>query len=85
MSALSTYDCAMCEEDALAHLTGMDRLLARRFVVCRTCGNKRCPKASAHWQECTGSNDADQPGSFFGPKESWPTKQRALPSEGVAK
>ncbi len=74
MSALSEHDCAVCEDAALSKLPQMDQLFARRFIVCRTCGNKRCPKASAHWQECTGSNESGQVGSFYGPKESWPVQ-----------
>ena len=35
------------------------------FVVCSSCGNKRCPKATDHRLECTGSNDPGQPGSRF--------------------
>jgi hypothetical protein len=27
------------------------------FVVCQVCGNKRCPKAEDHAQQCTGSNE----------------------------
>lgn len=30
--------------------------------VCPECGNKRCPKATLHTLECTGSNE---PGSLF--------------------
>lgn len=30
------------------------------MVVCTECGNKRCPKAEAHWYRCTGSNEPDQ-------------------------
>lgn len=33
------------------------------FIVCATCGNKRCPKAQSHANECTGSNEPGQPGS----------------------
>lgn len=33
--------------------------------LCTICGNKRCPKATAHWQECTASNATGQPGSVF--------------------
>lgn len=36
----------------------------RRFVVCSVCGNKRCPKATDHRNECTGSNRAE-PGSAY--------------------
>ena len=34
------------------------------MVVCPTCGNKRCPKASDHELECTNSNEPGQPGSI---------------------
>lgn len=36
------------------------------FVVCPTCGNKRCPRATDHLNACTGSNEPDQPGSIYG-------------------
>ena len=35
------------------------------FIVCETCGNKRCPKATDHELECTGSNEPGQVGSSF--------------------
>lgn len=35
------------------------------FVVCATCGNKRCPKANDHAHECTGSNEPGQKGSAY--------------------
>jgi hypothetical protein len=36
-----------------------------RFVVCPTCGNKRCPKANNHSLACSGSNATGQPGSSW--------------------
>ena len=36
-----------------------------RFIVCPTCGNKRCPHASDHDYPCTGSNEPGQEGSVF--------------------
>jgi len=33
------------------------------FIVCETCGNKRCPRAEFHENECSGSNEPGQPGS----------------------
>lgn len=36
------------------------------MVVCPTCGNKRCPKASDHELACTNSNEPGQPGSVYG-------------------
>lgn len=41
----------------------------RRFPtmhLCPSCGNKRCPKATAHWLDCTGSNAPEQDGSDYG-------------------
>lgn len=36
-----------------------------RMILCPTCGNKRCPKASDHRLACTGSNNPGQPGSIY--------------------
>lgn len=36
------------------------------FMVCRTCGNKRCPKATDCSMACTNSNVAGQAGSIYG-------------------
>lgn len=35
------------------------------MVLCPTCGNKRCPKASDHELACTNSNEPGQPGSVY--------------------
>jgi len=36
-----------------------------RMILCEHCGNKRCPHASDHRLECTGSNASGQPGSVY--------------------
>ena len=36
-----------------------------RMILCRDCGNKRCPKASDHRNACTQSNEAGQDGSVY--------------------
>jgi len=36
-----------------------------RFVVCPECGNKRCPKANDHRNDCSGSNEPGQDGSAY--------------------
>jgi hypothetical protein len=46
--------------DALWNPPGMP------FIVCKICGNKRCPKATDHINECTKSNEFGQPGSIYG-------------------
>lgn len=38
---------------------------ARRMILCPTCGNKRCPKASNHVLDCTRSNEPGQDGSVY--------------------
>lgn len=38
----------------------------RPFIVCSKCGNKRCPKATNHEYECTGSNEPGQLDSIYG-------------------
>lgn len=43
-----------------------------RLIVCRQCGNKRCPHASDHDLACTGNNEPGQAGSIF-PKTSYVT------------
>lgn len=35
------------------------------MILCPTCGNKRCPHASDHRNDCTGSNEPNQPGSVY--------------------
>ena len=36
-----------------------------QMVLCPTCGNKRCPKATDHRLDCTGSNEQNQKGSIY--------------------
>lgn len=40
-------------------------LTSTRMILCPSCRNKRCPKASYHQLACTGSNEPGQPGSVF--------------------
>ena len=61
--------CATCIEavkQAELDATG-DTLayLCRYMVLCPTCGNKRCPKATHHGYECSGSNTPGQTGSWY--------------------
>lgn len=35
-------------------------LLRDHMFLCPTCGNKRCPHANDHREECSGSNDVGQ-------------------------
>ena len=55
-------------------------VFCRPMILCKICGNKRCPKATNCGLECTGSNDVGQAGSVYGDRviaESNLTDQRA--------
>lgn len=43
--------------------------------LCELCGNKRCPKATDHNNDCSGSNAVGQIGSIYGVVDSLPEKQ----------
>ena len=53
MSKCHCYNCA----DSYSKMS--------RMIVCPTCGNKRCPKATDHHNECTNSNEPGQKGSRY--------------------
>lgn len=36
-----------------------------RMVLCPECGNKRCPRATDHNNDCTNSNEPGQPGNSY--------------------
>jgi hypothetical protein len=59
-------DCQACEREALAaYPIGDPVRFFRRMIVCPECGNKRCPRASDHRLDCTGSNEPGQAGSVY--------------------
>ena len=53
------------EDASEAIKTSSSHILSVPFIVCRTCGNKRCPKATCCRIECTGSNEPGQEGSAY--------------------
>ncbi len=55
----SCGSCRRCVDNVARLLSGYGQI----FIVCVTCGNKRCPKATDHRNECTGSNAPGQEGS----------------------
>ena len=57
--------CRQCEAVRLVHLTRIEQVMQRKFIVCPACGNKRCPKATNHELACTNSNASGQPGSDY--------------------
>ena len=55
--------CFNCNKDKKT-FSGIP-FVATVMIVCPTCGNKRCPHATDHNLECTGSNEPGQPGSRY--------------------
>lgn len=59
--------CLTCED---VHREDLHRLLPNSFLhammtLCPDCGNKRCPKATYHANDCSGSNEPGQEGSVY--------------------
>jgi len=55
------YDCNLNHNDPVSGLPSV----MTRMILCPTCGNKRCPRATNHRYSCTGSNEIGQPGSRY--------------------
>jgi len=55
--------CSKCFEAFVAE--NPDKWWTRKMMLCSTCGNKRCPKATDHTLACTGSNAPGQEGSAY--------------------
>lgn len=60
------WGCNNCHKCLEGHTTpdGFP-ITATRMVLCPTCGNKRCPKATDCELECTDSNEPGQAGSIY--------------------
>lgn len=54
--------CAQCIEVIMSTKPWPESMMWP-FIVCATCGNKRCPHAESHALDCTGSNEPGQPGA----------------------
>lgn len=57
-------ECHRCIEEKGLGVGGLP-LNMLKMILCPVCGNKRCPKANDHRNECTGSNEPGQPGSAY--------------------
>jgi hypothetical protein len=54
--------CLRCIRERGTKINGLPEELTR-MIVCQSCGNKRCPRASDHRHACTRSNEPGQQGS----------------------
>lgn len=69
MSDIEPCHCRQCLRDRKeGKQLGMEFFPAEvlTMILCEECGNKRCPHATDHRHECTGSNDPGQVGSAYG-------------------
>ena len=57
-------NCYECLKDKKDERTGLS-IAFSRMILCPTCGNKRCPKATDHNLDCTHSNESGQPRSRY--------------------
>lgn len=57
---LAGCSCARCKPNGW-----FDGRIRSRMILCAMCGNKRCPHATDHRYECTGSNEPGQRGSDY--------------------
>lgn len=56
--------CYNCLDGLLDPVTMLPPTMTM-FIICPSCGNKRCPRATYHELECTNSNESGQPGSRY--------------------
>jgi hypothetical protein len=57
--------CGNCHACLVGVIENHMPVTSQRMIVCSDCGNKRCPKASNHRHQCTGSNEVGQYGSIY--------------------
>lgn len=62
--------CASCHSDwqagkLLKEPNNVSLMFRAHMYLCPDCGNKRCPRATHHDHDCTGSNKPGQPGSAY--------------------
>ncbi len=60
---IAKCNCHRCLKERDERLHGIP-VAAARMILCPFCGNKRCPHASDHRYQCTGSNAVGQEGSI---------------------
>jgi hypothetical protein len=58
-------DCGQCYRCLADKDEGGWPVVATRMILCPVCGNKRCPKATFHGNQCTDSNEPGQIGSRY--------------------
>ena len=59
--------CYECKQDEIISYLGTYPITypMTNMILCPKCRNKRCPHATDHTNECTNSNEPNQPGSRY--------------------
>ena len=57
--------CVNCYNERYKKIDENFHSLIRVMILCKKCGNKRCPHANNHLNECTKSNELGQKGSAY--------------------
>lgn len=65
MTPNAACQCRQCLRDRKDEETPGWPTELTRMILCPKCGNKRCPHATDHRNECTGSNEPGQKGSAY--------------------
>ena len=68
--SITRFDCWTCRALTRRALIDSGRIeeamgMMPQLIVCPTCGNKRCPRATWHENDCTRSNSPGQIRSRF--------------------
>ncbi|WP_238840734.1 hypothetical protein [Prescottella equi] len=66
---LDACGCHFCETEWRNTMRDLDPdwwAIGAFMILCESCGNKRCPRATYHGHACTGSNEPGQPLSVYG-------------------
>lgn len=57
--------CGQCYDCLDDYNSGIENPVLYMMIVCKECGNKRCPHGTNHRYKCTNSNEPGQPGSRY--------------------
>jgi hypothetical protein len=57
--------CYACDSPTWPSDSVWGTAFSRRMSLCPHCGNKRCPGAANHRNDCSGSNEPGQAGSLY--------------------
>ena len=70
--------CGNCHACLVGVIENHMPVTSQRMIVCPDCGNKRCPKASNHRHQCTGSNEPNQRGSIYTTPQTKPLSDEEI-------